>query len=37
MKRTLLLSLSMLLVFLAGCEPLLVLDPKGPQVSTSSK
>lgn len=31
MKRTLLLSLPMLLVFLAGCEPLLVLDPKGPQ------
>ncbi len=33
MKRTLLLSLSMLLVFLAGCEPLLVLDPKGPQAA----
>ncbi|MEK4252763.1 cytochrome aa3 quinol oxidase subunit II [Ureibacillus sp. FSL K6-2830] len=33
MKRTLLLSLPMLLVFLAGCEPLLVLDPKGPQAA----
>lgn len=33
MKRTLLLYLPMLLVFLAGCEPLLVLDPKGPQAA----
>ncbi|NLY81056.1 MAG: cytochrome aa3 quinol oxidase subunit II [Lysinibacillus sp.] len=33
MKRTLLLSFMMLAVFLAGCEPLLVLDPKGPQAA----
>jgi len=31
LKGTLLLLLSMLAVFLSGCEPLLVLDPKGPQ------
>lgn len=31
LKGTLLLLLSMLVVFLSGCEPLLVLDPKGPQ------
>lgn len=36
LKRTLLLSISMLVVFLAGCEPLLALDPKGPQAARQS-
>jgi|SRR5690606_2155400 len=33
LKWTLLTALTTLAVFLAGCEPLLVLDPKGPQAA----
>lgn len=32
-KWSLLISLTTLVVFLTGCEPLLVLDPKGPQAA----